>query len=694
MSDRVDSIRNPDGIWVNVAPFSEAARHRLKYGYYCEAPWGSPDWYSYWTEQERRCKEGYSVGGAYITGDHYFYLNFCQIKLSDNKKEAKGLDKTETFPHFWDYDYNYFHFLKIARYGTTPEDLKALQLELTPTFLDGGYHMIVGKARRRGFSYKNAAICANRYNFTRNSITLIGAFEKKYLYPNGTMSMAASYLDFINSDTAWAKKREYTDKIDHKEASYKEFVNGVPVKKGFKSSIIAVSFMDNPHAARGKDATLILFEEAGAFPNLEASYMATKPTLEDGKYVVGQMVVFGTSGDMESGTQDFAKMFYEPEPYRLLPFLNIWDKEAGQGATCGFFVPDYMNKVGFMDKNGNSDKEAAIKFNEIERDNILRTASGSDTYNAYVMEYPFNPSEAFLTSSKNNFPIAALTKQLNRVRSNNLFLKKGQVVTLTKEAGSVVAKPDLTNSIHPITDYPVKQKDLTGAVIIYEWPVEKPPKGLYKIGFDPYRQNKSQTDSLGAAFVFKSYSKFSFTGDTIVAEYVGRPEVYDDAYRNVEYLAELYNAEIMFENEVTSVVDYFKAKNKLHLLAVQPDDVISAAVKNSKVARSYGIHMVEKIKDAGEKYIKKWLLSERNIDEHGNPITNLETIYSIPLLQELITYDRKLNSDRVIALMMCLIQQQQDDIDGRKPDEPTFKENISELEELIRSKYAKNGAFA
>ena len=68
------------------------------------------------------------------------------------------------------------------------------------------------------------------------------------------------------------------------------------------------------------------------------------------------------------------------------------------------------------------------------------------------------------------------------------------------------------------------------------------------------------------------------------------------------------------------------------------------------------------LKDAGEKYIKDWLLEIRDYDENGNPILNLETIYSIGLLEELIQYNRKGNFDRVMSFMMCMFQLQEDEL--------------------------------
>ena len=271
----INAIKNEDGIFINTSCFKEEANHFLKYGYYCPDPWGSPAWIDYWQEQLGRCISGYSSGGVKITGHHYAYMNFGQIKISkdfrgkevDNinkeisyavkhgktikdarsslSQQRTGAQKIVTFPDFWSLDYNYFHVVDIARWGTTIEQLEALGLEviILPDYLNGGYHLIVAKSRRKGFSYKNAFIAANMYNTIRNSVTIIGAFDIKYLYPEGTMKMATDYLNFFNEHTGWVKSRDYVDKVNHKKASYAHKNEaGVLVEKGYKSQIIAVTF--------------------------------------------------------------------------------------------------------------------------------------------------------------------------------------------------------------------------------------------------------------------------------------------------------------------------------------------------------------------------------------------------------------------------------------------------------------------
>ena len=679
-----NSVRNPQGIWINTNVFREEAIHFKKYGYYCSEPMHTQGWMEYWEKQLEYCRDGFESCGVRITGHHYFYLNFCNIELVDydlnklmpedyNKvTEALFADKSTEFPHFWDGDFNYFWSLEIARKGITPKEGRTrlqgyedlfLDVSIAEGDLNGGHHMIVGKSRRKGYSYKNAAIAANIYNTSRKSITVIGAYEKKYLYPEGTMGMATNYINWLNKHTGWAKAREFVDKQEHRKASFKEDKDGISIESGYQSQIMAVTFKDNPDAARGKDAKLVMMEEAGKFPNLKDAFRATEPSMMAGKFVTGQMVIFGTGGDMERDTVDFSYMFYNPKEFNLLSFINKWDDNA-ENTKCGFFHPTYWNMEGYYDAQGNSDIVAATEYEIEKRAEIIRESGSSLSIQGRMQEYPIKPSEAFLTVSFNDFPIEELRNQLNIVKREKLYLKLGQAGILYRDEDNKVRfKPDLKNELEPLWFRDNETHNIQGAVVIYEYPLPHPPRGLYKMGHDPYRQQQAATStSLGASYVYKGFNKFTFTRDQIVAEYIGRPKTSDDYNRNMEMLAELYNLEIGYENEVTEVRSYFERRKKLHLLATQPDTVISANILHSRVKRVYGIHMAEKLKDAGEKYIKAWLLRERDIDEDGKTILNLNTIYSPGLLEELMYYNRKGNFDRVMAFMILMMFIEEDDM--------------------------------
>jgi hypothetical protein len=722
---QLNSVRNPDGIWINIEVFREEARKFQKYGTYCLDPWGSPDWFSYWQEQRNRIIYGYTSGGVKITGDHYFYLNFCPIlKVEDTtlKKSSKVTD----FPDFWDGDYNYFWAREIAFNGivdglgvqtefvetcrfhaqTMPEaeahkkaleklftDLQ-LEVKIEVDYLNGGYNLIVGKSRRKGYSYKNAAIAVKNYLCYPKALTIFGAYEKRFLFPKGIFTMATNYLNFINANTAWVYPKDVVDKMDHVKASTIEYRNGVKVETGFLSEVMALTFKDNADAARGKDARDVIFEESGAFGSpglLKAAYKATEDCVMAGDIKTGMITVFGTSGDMEGGTADYSEMHSNPLRFGMLPFQNIWDEDS-EDMKCGFFHPINWNMEGYYDAQGNSDREGAKQVELANRKLLLDNGATSADIQQRMQEKPLGPFEAFGMVSTNNFPVLELKRQLEIVKAKNLHMIMGTPVKLfyDYESKKVKAEPILDGSANVIYRQKPDNTSLEGCPVIYEYPAEVPQRNAYKIGYDPYRQ--AQGTSLAAVYVYKSVIIGERTKRIIVAEYVGRPGEADDVNYICRLFAELYNTTIMHENEVTHVKDYFRRRKQLHYLAYQPDEVIKKNVKNSKVNRLYGCHMNDQLKDAGEKYIKSWLLDVQDYDDEGFPIRALDQIYSIGLLEELIGYNRKGNFDRVMALMQVMFQDQED-LHG-KEYEPKSKGNTKakQLLAMMDNMYVKNNA--
>ena len=710
------AVRNKDGIWVNTEPFREAATHFRKYGYYCADPWGSPAWMEYWQEQLRRILYGYESSGVKITGDHYFYLNFCPIQLTE-KTESRRAKKITDFPYFWDGDYEFFWARQIAREGIidslVPSDklsmynkfteeqrnkrklmlLESLHLnsKIDEGSLDGGLNMIIGKSRRKGYSYKNAAIGVKNYITLPDKLTIYGAYEKKYLYPKGTMSMALSYINFVNDNTAWNMPSDYINKMDHRKASYKEYKNGVELEKGFKSEIMALTFKDNPDAARGKDAVDIFFEEAGAFGTpelLKQSYAASEDCVKDGDIKTGMITIFGTSGDMEGGTADYAHMFFHPEKYDLLTFENVFEEDEFGGQKIGFFHPVHWNMPGHMDEQGNSNTRSAIESVLKDREYLEQKGATSTDLQRKAQEKPLKPSEAFAYTNINIFPKKELEMRKNFLIANDFGKLKAQPVVLFRDTDTnkVRSEPDLKNKLEPITTFAYDGISKEGAVVIYEQPVHNAPRGLYKIGYDPVRQDNGT--SLAAIIVYKGFMQGSYTKNCIVAEYIGRRGEPEDVHVIAELLAEYYNTKVMYENEVPDVKTYFQRRRLLNLLEVQPDSVISKNVKKSKVSRVYGCHMTPQLKDAGERYIKQWLVEVVDFDENNNPITNIDRINSLRLVEELLMYNKTGNFDLISALIMCMFQVQEEVLNKEYKSENENR-NAKKLLEMMSDMYKK-----
>lgn len=722
-------IRDADGKWVNSGVFREAVSNFIANGEYCEYAPGTEDYRQFWDEELRRCVNGYKVGNCKITGHHYFYLNYCRILrvtgeygnmgIEEDEYEDVSADKEMMFPDFWDMDYEYFWWVMIARYGVLGKnsqcremltkreiaDIDArrldksqlrelredvlynrlgLRLRAHPDWLNGGHNMIVAKARRKGFSYKNSAMMVNVYNTVRNSFCLYGAALDKYTGEG--KRMASEYMGFLNEYTAWGKRREFQNTKDYKRASYKKIENGKESEAGYMSEVQFLTYGNDTEGTRGKSAHLILLEEAGTFPALIDVWSAARPSLEAGRRVVGMGILFGTGGKMSSKKGEFAKMFYNPMFYNMMPFENVWD-DGMRGQYCGFYFPAHWNLEGNIDSQGNSDFDGAMKWILDTRKKLINTAVSSDEYQKYIIEYPICPQESFLTEESKIFNIPKLQQQLRRVVSEGLQKKKGICVNLryANEGKEVKAVPILNGMANPITEYDVSNRsDLKGCPVIYEYPINDPPRGLYKIGYDPYRHDQSETSkSLAAIIVYKGEMVNDTTGDMIVAEYVGRPDTCDDCDEIALKLAILYNTEVMFENDVNHTETYFRRKHRLDRLALQPMNTTRAVNPNSKVNRKYGFSLSNaKVKEDGEKYLKEWLKKTIGYDENGDEITVVDKIYSEGILQELVRYYNSGNFDRVCALFQIMFQLMDEEIGHVYGEQKDLKTMSSELESM------------
>jgi len=438
------------------------------------------------------------------------------------------------------------------------------------------------------------------------------------------------------------------------ENKYDVKIGGDWQKRGSGSKIYHRSFGDNPEAGNGIRTSLGVLEEVGFHYNLRDSLASMKDTVYDGSRKFGTIYMFGTGGNMESGKSEEAmEVFVDPESYDCLCFQDVWE----DGGDIGFFVPYELGLNQFKDKEGITNIEAATKFVDKKRDKLAKGKSKQPLYKE-MQNNPRVPSEAFLITESNIFPVGELKEHVNWLKANQHdgFVKgqNGELVWVQKENGDkpeISWKPDLKDKLSPTWYKMKKSDDTTGCIQIWEHPqVEsgQVPWGLYVAGTDPYDQDKSvATASLGSTFIYKTFHTKKGIYEWPVAEYTGRPNTAAEHHENVRKLLMYYNCLDLYENERNTLKMHFEHKNSLYLLAKTP--TILKATERSKVNRTYGIHMTDHIKDELEIYTRDWLLKDA-----GDGKLNLHKIYSIPLLEELIYYNRVGNFDRVIAFMLTI----------------------------------------
>jgi hypothetical protein len=124
----------------------------------------------------------------------------------------------------------------------------------------------------------------------------------EFLTKDGLISKAWEMMAFIDQYTGMGKKRQKVDQSTHKRASFiKKSDDGTELEIGYKSEIMAISLKNDPQKARGKRGKLILWEEAGKFPNLKTAWQIARPSVEDDDGVAyGLMVAYGTGGSEDS----------------------------------------------------------------------------------------------------------------------------------------------------------------------------------------------------------------------------------------------------------------------------------------------------------------------------------------------------------------------------------------------------------
>jgi hypothetical protein len=616
---------------------SPAAGFFQENGYYCRHPFGTKGYYEHWDEERRRCMKGYTTpeGDITITGYHYFYLNYCVIRIAVDEKLDDGTiisHRRTDFPRFYDSDYRYFHTVDTARKNNK--------------------HLSVLKARRKGYSYKAGAMLCRNYFLMRHSKNYVFAQKKEFLTGvDGVLTKTWEIMDHVDTHTAFAQPRLLNTSLE-KTSGYQKKINGQFVDAGFRSSIAGVSMKDDSDKVRGKAGELMFYEEGGAFQDLTEVWNKALPTMKQGNRTLGMMVAFGTGGSEEAAFEGLNNLFYDPDAYECMEFENIWD-EGALGTTCGYFIPIYEILEGFIDDDGNSLVEEAKAF-EAEQREKKRKGKDHANYDQYIAEHPLCPAEATLAVDTNLFDLAAIQEQINRIKIKGLHRMGTAGYMRTKGDGKVEFVMD--GDARPIDRFPHKKgEDLSGAVVMYEAPYrtgQGVPRNLYMLCHDPYAQNQTSGVSLGAAYIIKRVNNMSYPDDCIVASYVGRPKSLDEYNKNLFALAQYYNAKIGFENDRGDVIGYAKRFRKLHWLQEEFQMLDKKELQSGTVKRNYGMHMTKERKLQGELYIRDWLNTPRGKTAEGDPILNVHRIYDVGLLEELKKFNQEGNFDRVMALMI------------------------------------------
>lgn len=619
------------------------------------------------------------VEDIWITGSHYNFLNYTRMELTDestviNTGKVSTAQKYYGFPNFIDAQYWTFQVMEFAR--------------------KNGFHLIIDKTRRGGFSYIMASDSANVVNLRKHKIVIHVAADNKYIIQRGGLSdFAVNNLKFYEEKTPF-KRGIYTPTIDKFALGYR-MKNGVEADDSWGSSLLSVSANNNPDCAIGKDATDIKVEEVSTMDNLLEFMTVTEPTMTVGTRTTGCLMAWGTatSGNM----QLFEEMFYSPLRFHFMPFENVWDKNS-RNTICGFFksyawgLEGALNGVPAVDKDGNSDLVIGLQLAARERIAKKENSTSYAEYLNYLGQRALFPAESFSSAVENIFSSDILNHWEERLRIDTSFnfYVDGQLFDIDNrvvfKSNERIRREDKNAKVYDwIRNVPRHHdEDPHGCVRIWFMPeyedeyvpnggVKKVIKeGTYVAVYDPVgidKEGKELTLKHSHNSIFVVQMPCSLNGFKIklVAAYYGRPDTLEEADRIFLNLCKLYNCigTGIVETNRGETVSNFKKWKALRYLAHEPLFVWDSTIKE-KVASTYGYSITQANKPDGLRLLKEFFYQECGVDENGETIYNINRFYDYQTILELKKFNNLGNFDRVSSLILLGIYWKSVDIKNKR----------------------------
>lgn len=637
----------------NTDYFRPSAIHYQQYGCYTKLkPNANPNSeYGKWIREEvRRCWEGYirPEDGEWITGDMYFFLNYCPIQLIKKDSNGKSI-RTIDFPKFWDGHYYKSHYLNQCR--------------------NEGHHAAELASRGKGKSYYAASMLAKRFilgesNDVKKKVQCVAtASERKYIQgANQLLDMFQYYIDFCANNTEFPRQR-ITSSLQNLSWTMGYIDSETNTRRGTENSVIGITSKDDESKLRGSRGVLYLLEEAGSFPRLLNLYQVLRPSVEDGNSVWGLIYLYGTAGDSDSDFSSMQELMYNPKGYNIKAINNVYDKEGQGRKQFTYFFPGYMDRADCYDEDGNSDVNKALIEILLDRYKVKYNSTDINAITKRIAEIPITPQEAILKTKDNIFPITELTKRLNEIDNNPNFFDDVYIGDLAFNKQGKVEFNTITTDT-PIRDFPTKDNKVQGAIEIYEMPQEihgKVPNERYILSLDNYENDTAQTMSLGSIFVLDLWT------DRIVAEYTGRPMFVDDLNEVCRKLCLFYNGKVMVENNKKNTFAYFSKMNSLHLMADTPE-----YLKNKQILKantfgnaSKGCPATTPVINFAMERLRDWLLKPVTVIEEYNgesistTIPNLHFLKNRALIKELMLYNPAINVDRIMSMCQLMLYREE-----------------------------------
>ena len=657
--------------------FNKQARIFNDQGFYCNKPFRSKDFKTYWETEKDKCRNGviYKDNGKvwYLTRDYYMWLNFLPIYDKEEKKYG-------------------FAKVRDAQYHMALYELLA-ELHYK--------HSAILKKRQIASSYFHMGKIINTYWFEEGSTCKIGASLKDYINDKGSWKFLDEYKTFLNEHTAWYRPSN-PEKVLLWQQQIEVKVGNRKTSRGLKSKIQGASFEKNATTGVGGPTTYFFHEEAGIAPKMMQTYEYLRPAMSSGMITTGMFIAAGSVGDLDQ-CNPLKEMILNPEANDIYGVeTNLLDAEGAVG-IAGLFIPEQWSMPPYIDEYGNSLVKEALESILTERKEWKAKLDG-EQYQLRISQKPTNIKEAFAYRKESIFPQGILSIQEKKITDKEYPY---ELLELERDQTGIVAK---RTSKLPISKFPVdkKMQDKTGAITVWERPTPNADFGAYYGSIDPVGEGKTTTsDSLCSIFIYKNaveVTRINKAGDTeqfiekdkLVASWCGRFDDINKTHERLELLIEWYNAWTLVENNISLFIQYMISRKKQKYLVPKNQIIFLKDIgSNRSVYQEYGwkntgtLFKTHLISYAIE-FIRESIYEDT--DENGNIINTILGVERIPdpmLIKEMLAYYPGLNVDRLVAFsaLVAFVKVQQANRGYAKRRESEQK-SLDNTENLYKLKYS------
>ena len=544
------------GLDFNPSWFTEARDTFVRTGHYTRFRRNSRSWRAFWKEQFIRCKYGMTSHGYTITGDHYYFLNFYRLKDLDNVEEA-GMGRQEIFPNFLEGQYEWFHYLKLAR-----------KLRMNACMM---------KAIGAGYSEIEASIISNSYNVIKGSINVCTAFAQTQLDKLLEKVWANINWLYYNTDGGMAHLSQAKNSNYLRRASHYEIRDGQKIEVGWGSQIQGI-ITDKPGKLRGDRTDILMFEECGLWPQFTKAYTQADALVGQIGRQWGLRLMGGTGGETGPQMEGLRKMYYEPQLFGVLPYRHNFTKN-GEYAITSFFLPAFrtIKELSLLDSRGWLDDEDGKAYFNKTRD---LKAQDPEEFTTFCAEYCFDGEEAFSLEGNNKFNKILIAEQLANIRihKNSPKPERGTLEYIFRNGQH--SRENITglkwiknnNGDVQIIEHPIWTQvsyDEEGNELKYE-----KMNGLYVAGIDSIDLGMEDTSALtkdpSNFCIVIIRRQFGLKDPTYVAMYKARPNDVRDAYKTAIKLLQYYNCKANLEATRVSMLSWAREKKYLNYFMYRP----------------------------------------------------------------------------------------------------------------------------